>query len=554
MTATRASIYAAVIGVGLAFIHADHRPPAWDQAHYLHMTYRYDTSLVTGGVRSFVHELRSIDPGRAPLFSIAMMPFNAVLGSSFKSGELLNLALWPVLLYSVHGIARELFNRKAGIVAMVLAATMPTLIGLSHEVLQDFMVATLTTLSILLMLRTREFERRGASIALGVVLALDPLAKVTAAGYVAAPLGVYIVWTGMSVARELRRRDLRAAGLRRLGNIAITLGIGGSVALLWYLPNLSATRIYLALATGGQGVVGNAPPDHGSLRALLAFTVSVVNDGITWLIGLAAIAALLVLLATGVRALIKGHRPDAPPELFRLLFLGTWIAVPWLVVGLSNNWDDRYMASSLPGVAVVVAGLLTAIRLVWLRLAMITATCSLLVVQQTSIVLGLRAVPLLPQQVTAPTSFGDAVLDFSSNGTRWNRRPDPPSSDYPTPILAYLEQRSAANSGPAPHTVALLQTEPYINGNTLSYLAEVHNDPLVFVDVFAQPVDQLRETLAHYDFALYVPVPNDSVHLSAVNSDFAQGEVTPQILALFPHSATFPSAPGQEVMVLDRLH
>jgi 4-amino-4-deoxy-L-arabinose transferase-like glycosyltransferase len=552
MTLAVAAVYLAVLGVHLAFIRMDNHAPSWDQSHYLHMTYRYDSAMLSGGIPSFIYQLRSFDPGRAPLFSVAMMPFTAVAGSSFRSGELFNLALWPILLYSVYAIAAELFDRRTGTLAMVLTATMPLLVGLSHEVLQDFLVVTLTTVTALLILRTKSFERRWASIALGLVLGLDALAKVTAAVYVVAPLIVCLVWTGWPLVRELRLAESRRRGIKRLVSVAAALGIGTGIALLWYVPNLSPTLDYLRLSTSGQGVAGNAPPDYMSLRAFLAFTLTVANFSLGWLIVLAGLAALLIVVPVRLRALFDGQRPDLSRELHRALFLGSWIAVPLLLIGLSNNQVARYMASALPGIGVVVAGLLMAIGPAWLRRATIGGVCVLCVYQGAFIVLALPRVPGAATKITWPTPVGGAVLDFSGAGFGYDRPPDP--RDYPLPIIEYLEARSSANGHGAPRSIGLLETRPYVNGNTLGYLADVRGDPFTFGDIFAQPPEELRASLLRYDFVLYIPAGAPSnYHLLVVNSAFAAGEVTPQMLAVFTNRTTLPAAADEQVEVLDRL-
>jgi 4-amino-4-deoxy-L-arabinose transferase-like glycosyltransferase len=546
------AVYAAVLALGLAFIVLDHHAPSWDQSHYLDVTFRYNSALVSGGVRSFLHQVQALDPSRAPLFPILMMPVTMVFGSSFRSGEWLNLLLWPILLYSVYGIASELFGRAAGLLAMVLAATMPLLVGLSHEVLQDFLVATLTTLTIHVMLRTHWFERRGASLALGVLLMLDALAKVTAAVYVAAPLIVYLLWSAQPVIRELKSKQLRRFGLRRVGNVVIAAIIGSGGALVWYLPNLRPTLDYLALVT--NGAVGTAPTDHGSLRSLVAFVVIVFDVGATWLIVFAALIALAFVVPTKLRDVVRGHRPKVSAALFRLLFLGAWIATPLLLVGLSATQDTRYVSSSLPGIAVVVAGLLVAIRPSLLRRVVIGATCTILVLQQAFIVLGLSALPVLPGTVSWSTGFGTAVVDFSSRGILYDRPPEGPTGDYPTPIMRYLESRSQVDGHTVPRKIGFLAEEGFINGNTLGYLSDLRGDPFVFGDVLTQPSgSDLTRILATYDFVLYVPPTSTNQYLSFVNSQLAESEFTPAMRAAYPHAVTLPSAPGQVVVVLDRL-
>jgi 4-amino-4-deoxy-L-arabinose transferase-like glycosyltransferase len=548
-----AMVYAAVLVLGVAFIVLDHHAPSWDQSHYLDVTFRYDSALLSGGVRSFLHQVQTLDPSRAPLFPVLMMPLTAVFGSSFRSGEWLNLLLWPILLYSVYGIASELFGRAAAVLAMVLAATMPLLVGLSHEVLQDFLVATLTTLTIYVMLRTHSFEHRGSSLAFGVLLMLDALAKVTAAVYVAAPLLVYLLWTAQPLIRELKSRTLRRHGLRRIGNLAMAAIIGAGGALVWYLPHLRPTLDYLALVT--NGAIGTAPPDHGSLRSFIAFVVVFVLDvGATWLIVFAALVALVIVAPTKLRDVIRGYRPNLSVGLFRVLFLGAWIMTPLLLVGLSATQDVRYVASALPGVAIVVAGLLVSIRPAVLRRVVIGATSAIVVLQQMFIVLGLSALPLLPGTVSWSTGFGTATVDFSSRGILYDRPPEGPSGDYPTPIMRYLESRSHVDGHVVPRKIGFLAEEGFINGNTLGYLSDVRGDPFVFGDVPAQPSgSELARTLATYDFVLYVPGANTNQYIAFVNSHLAQSELTPAMEAAYPHAVTFPSAPGQVVVVLDRL-
>ena len=74
------SVCAITVVMSLVFIILDHQAASWDQSHYLDLAYRYDASMLSGGVPSFIHQVRSIDPGRAPLYSILLMPIAQLFG------------------------------------------------------------------------------------------------------------------------------------------------------------------------------------------------------------------------------------------------------------------------------------------------------------------------------------------------------------------------------------------------------------------------------------------------------------------------------------------
>jgi len=119
--------------------------------------------------------------------------------------------------------------------------------------------------------------------------------------------------------------------------------------------------------------------------------------------------------------------------------------------------------------------------------------------------------------------------------------------------MDYLETRSRANGRMVPERVALLETLPYVNGNTLGYMAYARSDPFIFKDVFRQPAPSLQHTLSTFDFVMFVPPVGEDAYTLGVNGIFARGEVTPQLVSQFSHLEILPAGYGETVEILDNL-
>ena len=535
----RLATYVGTIGVSAIWVALDHRSPSWDQSHYLFMALHYWNAFLAGGVHPFIHLVRTIDPGRAPLYSIALMPFGAVFGSSGQSALVLNLFLWAVLLFSVHQIASSFFDKRAGLFAMVLTATVPLIVYLSHQVLQDFMVVTATTLVVMLIVRADFFARRWLSIALGVALGVAALVKVSTLLFDAGPMFICCAQTCRMIIHRQADAQGRRLARSRLLNMAAALTLGAALTLSWYVPNLKPTLEYLQLPFAAtSGAVGPSNPIQ--LGAVLAYTGDVIQSSLSWFIALAGALAAILVVANKVQASRRDGGASRFRPRYRALFLGTWIAIPYLASALSNNHDTRYLVSSLPGVAVLVAGLVVSINSTVVRRAVMGTTAGLCIWQTVSVTLPLPSAVKLP-----------SAIPFSASVGGYSDLPAP--KDFSAAMMDYLETRSRANGRMVPERVALLETLPYVNGNTLGYMAYARSDPFIFKDVFRQPAPSLQHTLSTFDFVMFVPPVGEDAYTLGVNGIFARGEVTPQLVSQFSHLEILPAGYGETVEILDNL-
>jgi 4-amino-4-deoxy-L-arabinose transferase-like glycosyltransferase len=513
----------------------DHTAPAWDQAHYLLVSLQYRHAFDADGLSGMLHAIDSVDTSRGPLFPILITPFVAVLGDSARSAMVLNVVLAPVLYLAAGQIAWLLFrNGVARLLTIFLVATLPLLVGLYHNVFQDFLLASLATLSLLLLLMTDRFQRPWLCAALGLTMGLGTLAKVTFPLFVLGPLMVVLLQLFLS-RRDARRADqpedepdIRAA----LTNLVIAAAVFAVVALPWYLKNYAAAREYVESTTSGPLSVGAGPKHPLTFDAAASFTANLVDSDLSWILALVAITALLLNLPR-VRSLFS--RPMRSGPVLKLAFLLSWVLVPYLTLVSAHNQDVRLMAAAMPGVAVLVAGAVSTVRSANARRTLVVIAVVAFGYQTLNHVI---SVSPGSENLTVRIGSYPAVLHLGSEPIGYEQLPGP---DYAAPIVDYLAR--AVQQGPSSdqlHSVCLLETEPAINETTLGFAAATREAPLVFYNVKAMPEDgtSLASTLSKCNFAIYAKqsLPNSNladVRLTLVNEEFAATAMTPALLKLF---------------------
>jgi hypothetical protein len=475
-----------------------------------------------------IHALYNTDPGRAPFFTLAMLPFSYPFHGGSGTGMALNVALWPVLLLSGGAIAKEFFDHRARVIAILLISVMTTITGLSHTELQDFLLVTLATLAVWLIIRTRNLLRWKASLGLGIVITLGTLTKVSFLLVLIGPLLILVGSAGYHYISTRQRELLR----RPLGNVAIIAAVTVAPLLLWYVPNWTATRAYLNLALEQQpGTVAHPL----ALTNLTAYAATSINDGVGLLVVLFTVAVALLSIPNLVGWLRT--RENFWPTMKTALFLGSWLAIPILAVGASTNQAPRYAVEAYPALAVIAGGLTAGLRWTWVRItAMVVATLIAVNATLTFNVAGYKP-PGLPGywSFDSPVGTLGAQLGSSPSG-EWL----PLSTNYGLAVLEHIESLSRGSDGKEqPTTIAILELQGYLNGNDLPYLAELRGDPFTFVTLFAQPKDsELTAQLKNYDFALYIHQPGTipkgvGARVAQLNDVAAARQMTPSDFALF---------------------
>jgi 4-amino-4-deoxy-L-arabinose transferase-like glycosyltransferase len=549
-----------ITAINAVWVARDHTGPSWDQSHYLTITWMFQQALDHHGPVALVRAIYTIDPGRAPLFVVAMLPFSYIFHNGPETGLALNVVMWPLLLLSAGAIAKHFFNERARILTILALAPMPGLVYLSHTQLQDFMLATIGTFAVWLIVRTDDLERRGVGIALGIVLGLGTLTKISFVVIVAGPLLVAI---GARFVTGLRTKsaDRWHSLIRPTTNLGLTGIIALGMSALWYVPNWAATRAYLHLALELQpGTVAHPL----ALSNLEAFAFAMVNAGV----GLLFLLLALAVIAMHAPRLLRWRslRWPARSSTVRFLFLVSWLVIPIAAVAVSSNQAERYAVSALPPAAILFGGLAStlqfaSIRRVTVGLLGAVAIDAMLVTS----VAGFR-LPVVPAvwSFSTPAGTAYAILANTDSSGRAGIPFTPLPENYTLNMIRYLEDHSRGSDGRIePRTVALLELQGYLNGNDLPYYADIRHDPFTFTTLFRAPsTAALAAELKTFDFALYIGQPHDGQgvveqRISELNATAAARQMTPALFSIFkPHPAKlfagFDQSQDNYVFVLER--
>jgi len=310
-----------------------------------------------------------------PLYYL-VLHFWLYLGESEFAVRSLSAVLGVLSVVIIHGLARELFGTRVGLLAALLLALSPLHIWYSQETRMYMMVATWSLLaSYLLLLALR---RGRAGYWLGYMLAaVCSLYTHYFAAFVLlfhTLFVIYWLWQNRA-ARSLWRRWLLA----------------GVVIAVLFLPWVPVA--YRQVSGGGGGWVERSI-GRPSLRALvdtwLYFSIglegriypSLVRRVAYGLFGLALVAALWSLLPayTLVGRRLVASRRDREG----LLFCLTWLCLPLLMVwGLSQvkpMYTIRYLLPFLPPYCIIVARGVDGLRWNWGRAAIAASLVAVLLI------------------------------------------------------------------------------------------------------------------------------------------------------------------------------
>lgn len=549
----------AMIVAQSVWVYMDKQPPSWDPAHYLDLTLGHERALQSRGLPGFFSDVIASDPVRAPLLTMLAVPIFLVAGPGPDRGIILNLLLWPILLLAVYLLGRRLFTARTGLLAAFLTATTPIVFGLAHEFFIEFLLTTLVTVTVLLLLKTDGFARRGASVALGVAIGLGLLTKVTFPLYVAGPCLVLGI-AALSPIVRARRHGERIAG--QLAGIAVNICIIGALAVaipfFWYVHDLKPSWEYAKWASNGAGSLPYGPAQPYKPDEIAKFTLLVINVDVSWLYVIVPLIGLAVVL-------VAWWRGRAGASVWRrtavkgLMLIG-WFAIPFWYVTLSHNHDPRFLAPAMPAFALLVAGVLARVPKPDTRRALVVGTVALGTFQWFA---ALFTVPALPDKIQASTPAGKTIVWWQGPQPRAHNH-EPSSTWNLDEILTYLATENPSTSGVKPLTIGLLTAHPAFNPNTLSFFAHTRQLPFTFIDVEVDPAhpDEPSPRVQECDYILAMQQsgvsdtgrddpssPAFDSALSVINKNRAGSLNTQNVTRRFlPVSVTFPNPDGQAVL------
>jgi 4-amino-4-deoxy-L-arabinose transferase-like glycosyltransferase len=304
---------------------------------------------------------------------------------------------------AVAGIARILFGSRAAVPALVVFTFAPYALFYQRLALADSFAGVLVALAVWLILRATRHPTRGAGIALGTVLALATLAKLTAAPALVLPLIAIIL--SDSTARNL---DYRLLWKRYH---ACLIAAGAAFVALWAIVGVATLADVLADGTPLLldkyllSVDATIAPDS------LSDKLKQLGEALALLLSAPALVLLSLLLAFGFWKSLRA-----------MLFALAWLAMLWgPSIVLGDFFESRYLMIGMPALAVVVGGACAAfeVGLGSVRYHFPTRVAAAGLALWAAVFALPRAWTIITQPQAADITEHDAYLYFASPASAW---------------------------------------------------------------------------------------------------------------------------------------
>jgi 4-amino-4-deoxy-L-arabinose transferase-like glycosyltransferase len=337
-TAILAGILCAVFaGATVLWLSLDRAPPNWDDAWYLTNSLTVYDSLAHGGIGGYAARLNSVFGFKAPLIAALPAPFYLLFGRRWHAAFLVNIVCMLALSWVLYRIASRWWSERAALLAVTIAGTMPLLYGLSRWYMLEYPLAALAAISILLLIESASFERRGMALSFGAACGMGMLLKVTFAAFIL-PVFLY-VW---------------AASRNRLRSLVLTALPCVILAMPWYAGHLRRTLAYVLDSGYGFGAAVQGTGPIFAPRTITTYLSHVIISGISEYY---AALSIPLILWSACRPAGRSWFHSLPKQSAAMLLL--WLA-PFAIFLFGGNKDIRFIAPILPAFALIMACLLDA--------------------------------------------------------------------------------------------------------------------------------------------------------------------------------------------------
>ncbi|MFH1788564.1 MAG: glycosyltransferase family 39 protein [Candidatus Altiarchaeota archaeon] len=330
------------------WIHADARPPSWDQAWHAMISitqYNYFTGhgmLSTVEAQKVYPILSFVKNFYPPGYHTTTMPLYLLFGLSYDTAVATNLAYLCILVLSSYAIGRKLKGQEAGILTALIASTVPVYSILMRDYLIDFPLAAMVAAGLATLLYSENFADKRYTLLFGAVSGLATLIKWNYILYIWAP-------AILSFIILLKDTVLPTKDYGALKPAAASILLALMIASLWYTPlQLSKTIPLVVDAAFEQGRVEGEPTAF-TLKGATYYLSVILRD----------YSLLYFLLTSAGIALLAGNPARISDKRALLLVCVTVIAI-YLSVTFLWNKNNRYAAPIYaPLAALAAAGLST---------------------------------------------------------------------------------------------------------------------------------------------------------------------------------------------------
>jgi tetratricopeptide (TPR) repeat protein len=350
----------------LIWVALDKTPWPWDQAYYG----RYSVELFFTLIRrpsewlpAMLNVFGRMAPGIAWIGQF-FVPFGVLIGS-IDAALLLSVTLVQAAgLLLMFAAIRELSDRRLwiGVTALIVMASAPLAVALSHYYLVETMQTTAVAWFVLVMALAPRWCKVMTASQLLLATAFAMLAKVSSPIYCAGPglVGLYYVVRAVNAGRTARNT-----------RVGVTLALGliiSTATAAWYYKNFQRVVAHVSMAASGP--VAELYGKHDQFLGSMTYWLSVLQTAFFY--------RPTVFLASGVLIagiVVSAVRPQPDGGRFGLAAAvsALQIVIVLSVLSLNSNRDNRYLLPILPHVALILCWSLSRLDRRIVTLAVIVA-------------------------------------------------------------------------------------------------------------------------------------------------------------------------------------
>jgi 4-amino-4-deoxy-L-arabinose transferase-like glycosyltransferase len=376
-------LVAVVIILNLLWRQIDLRPPHWDMARHLFNSLQY-LDLFTSHSPGFLNAYFYYPP----LVYWTAVPFQILFHPSIESAVASNIVFIAILAYATYGLGRTLWSRHTGLLASFFVLTAPMMVSQFKEFQVDAPLAAMTALSLLFLIKAKEFTDHKYSLLFGVSLGLGMLTKWTFPFIMLLPLTLMV---GRSVVKLARSRNTKII-YNAVAAAVLTYAIAG----IWYVTNLHQIKIDLTQNSTLSGV-NEGDPVVGTFASNVWHLNNLMNNHLRLAVVLLVVGLIFFFLRR------KNLKQNIYPV---LLVVGSVLFFTVL-----RNKDARYILPVMPAVAVLSVYWFDQLKPMWRRcLTYIVVAYGVVVFWAISF-----GLPFLPQEVSLNVGDTSYAL-FSQSG------------------------------------------------------------------------------------------------------------------------------------------
>lgn len=451
----------------LAWVKLDTIPPHWDEAHYLYEGELLYHTLRQHGPIAFLSAFSRAIGTKAPLVTVLPFPLYALLGESFLVARCMNVVFIIVASWYLFRLGEIVRGRRAALLSVILLNTFPLVAAMSRQFLVEYGLMTLVIMWMYYLVRWQRGEEGWPTWALGIVLGLGMLMKVTFPLYVAVP-------TALVLAQDvMRHRKLRPATLVSLARIA---GVALPIAGLWYFRNWATVFGFVLNAGYGKSAQHYGQGNVFALRTVGAYWLNLIN------FGFGAYSLLLLVVAAcwagwRVRRSANGLGIARDP----LYLLLAWWMVPWLALTFAVTKDIRFAVPYLPALALLLGAGLAGFG--GRRLAVLGPVTAAAIFCYGYYSFG------LPRLARAELRAGGLIL--LSKNLEWAHPPT--AQRWPNESVVEMIAADAAREGLAKPRVSVMFSHFNLSAHNLNYFSALQETPVRFNTYHFQLQEPARE-------------------------------------------------------------